>query len=259
LAFLPIAIFVTYKKEWAEVKKYNLKIQIARSSCALISMMIFFISSNYLPLITLYSIVFVFPLALTIGANLFLGEEVGWRRYTAIIVGFIGVLISINPFSMAFNKLIILSFLSPIFAALGWLIVKKYGQKESIFSFMIYGKLFLIFITGSVLIFYFKSESSFDLLLNIISGLLRGIGILLTFIAASKLPSYLFAPTQYVQIIIGAIIGYLYFGDLPTINNYIGNLIIIGAGIYIIHREFKLSKKIVTQSIRPTILTIKKN
>ena len=221
-------------------------------------MMIFFISSNYLPLITLYSIVFVFPLALTIGANLFLGEVVGWRRYTAIIVGFIGVLISINPFSMAFNKLIILSFLSPIFAALGWLIVKKYGQKESIFSFMIYGKLFLIFITGSVLIFYFKSESSFDLLLNIISGLLRGIGILLTFIAASKLPSYLFAPTQYVQIIIGAIIGYLYFGDLPTLNNYIGNLIIIGAGIYIIHREFKLSKKIVTQSIRPTILTINK-
>ena len=257
-ALLPIAIYVTFKKEWAEVKKYNLKIQIARSSCALIAMMIFFISSNYLPLITLYSIVFVFPLALTIGANLFLGEVVGWRRYTAIIVGFIGVLISINPFSMAFNKLIILSFLSPIFAALGWLIVKKYGQKESIFSFMIYGKLFLIFITGSVLIFYFKSESSFDLLLNIISGLLRGIGILLTFIAASKLPSYLFAPTQYVQIIIGAIIGYLYFGDLPTLNNYIGNLIIIGAGIYIIHREFKLSKKIVTQSIRPTILAINK-
>ena len=257
-ALLPIAIYVTYKKEWAEVKKYNLKIQIARSSCALIAMMIFFISSNYLPLITLYSIVFVFPLALTIGANLFLGEAVGWRRYTAIIIGFIGVLISINPFSIAFNKLIILSFLSPIFAALGWLIVKKYGQKESIFSFMIYGKLFLIFITGSVLIFYFKSESSFDLLLNIISGLLRGIGILLTFIAASKLPSYLFAPTQYVQIIIGAIIGYLYFGDLPTFNNYIGNLLIIGAGIYIIHREFKLSKKIVTQSIRPTILTINK-
>ena len=51
-ALLPIAIYVTYKKEWAEVKKYNLKIQIARSSCALIAMMIFFISSNYLPLIT---------------------------------------------------------------------------------------------------------------------------------------------------------------------------------------------------------------
>ena len=106
---------------------------------------------------------------------------------------------------------------------------------------------------------HLRKQSQFDLFLNGFSGILRGIGILLTFIAASKLPSYLFAPTQYIQIAIGALIGYLYFGNIPTLNNYIGNIIIVGAGIYIIYREFKLSKMIVSQSIRPTILAIKKD
>ena len=258
-SLIPISLFIAYKNKWREIKKFNFKIQFARSLCALIAMIIFFISSHYLPLVTLYSIVFLFPLVLTIGANLFLGESVGWRRYSAIIIGFIGIVISINPFSFTFNKFILFSFLSPIFAAIGWLIVKKYGEKENIFSFMFYGKAFLISITGISLLFFFKAESRFDLLLNMISGILRGMGILLTFIAASKLPSYLFAPTQYIQIIIGAVIGYLYFGNIPTINNYIGNLVVIGAGIYIIYREFKLSKMIVSQSIRPTILTIKKD
>ena len=258
-ALLPISMFITYKNKWKEVKKFNFKIQLARSLCALIAMIIFFVSSHYLPLVTLYSIVFVFPLVLTLGANIFLGESIGWRRYSAIIVGFIGVIIAIDPFSLTFNNLIIFAFLSPIFAAAGWLIIKKYGEQENIFSFMFYGKIFLISITGVSLIFFFKAESQFDLFLNGFSGILRGIGILLTFIAASKLPSYLFAPTQYIQIAIGALIGYLYFGNIPTLNNYIGNIIIVGAGIYIIYREFKLSKMIVSQSIRPTILAIKKD
>ena len=88
------------------------------------------------------------------------------------------------------------------------------------------------------------------------SGLIRGTGILLAFIAASKLPSSLFAPTQYVQIFTGAIIGYLYFGDIPTLNNFYGNMLIIGAGLYIVFREIKLSKEIVSKAFRPSILTI---
>ena len=141
-ALLPISIFITYKNKWKEVKKFNFKIQLARTLCALIAMIIFFVSSHYLPLVTLYSIVFIFPLVLTLGANIFLGESVGWRRYSAIIFGFIGVIISINPFSLTFNNLVIFSFLSPIFAAAGWLIVKKYGEQENIFSFIFMEKYF---------------------------------------------------------------------------------------------------------------------
>jgi drug/metabolite transporter (DMT)-like permease len=258
-ALVPISLFVTYKKGWKQIKKFNLKVQIARGLCNFLAMTIFFISSHYLSLISLYSIVFIAPLLLTMGANFFLGEKVGWRRYSAVIVGFIGVIISINPLGETYNKFALLALLSPFFAATGWLIIKKYGEEESIYSFMVYGKIFLISCSGILLIYFFKQESRYDLFLNIISGLIRGLGILLTFIAASKLPSSLFAPTQYVQVFSGAVIGYLYFGDIPTLNNFFGNLLIIGAGIYIIFRELKLSKNIVSKSIRPAVLPIQKD
>jgi drug/metabolite transporter (DMT)-like permease len=258
-ALIPISLYTTYKKSWVKLKNVDYKVQIARASFNFLSMTIFFVSSHYLSLVSLYSIIFITPLILTIGANIFLKERVGWRRYTAILVGFIGVMISINPFGESYNKYALLAMLAPFLAASGWLIVKKYGRQESIFSFMVYGKLFLILATGLLLTVYFKSETKFDLFLNMISGIIRGLGILLTFIAASKLPSSLFAPTQYVQIFTGAIIGYFYFGDIPTINNYIGNLLIIGAGLYIVFRELKLSRPIVSRSIRPAIISINKD
>ena len=255
-ALIPIAIFTSYKKGWHSLGKANYKVQIARGTCNFLAMSIFFFTSHYLSLVSLYSIVFIAPLIITIGANLFLNEKVGWRRYTATIVGFIGVLISINPFRETYNEYALLAFFSPLFAATGWLIVKKYGKQESIFSFMIYGKLFLLISSAIILTNFYKVEAGFDLFLNMCSGLIRGTGILLAFIAASKLPSSLFAPTQYVQIFTGAIIGYLYFGDIPTLNNFYGNMLIIGAGLYIIFREIKLSKEIVSKTFRPSILTI---
>ena len=255
-ALIPIAIFTSYKKGWHSLGKANYKVQIARGTCNFLAMSIFFFTSHYLSLVSLYSIVFIAPLIITIGANLFLNEKVGWRRYTATIVGFIGVLISINPFRETYNEYALLAFFSPLFAATGWLIVKKYGKQESIFSFMIYGKLFLLISSAIILTKFYKVEVGFDLFLNICSGLIRGTGILLAFIAANKLPSSLFAPTQYVQIFTGALIGYLYFGDIPTLNNFYGNLLIIGAGLYIVFREIKLSKEIVSKTFRPSILTI---
>jgi len=255
-ALIPIAIFTSYKKGWHSLGKANYKVQIARGTCNFLAMSIFFFTSHYLSLVSLYSIVFIAPLIITIGANLFLNEKVGWRRYTATIVGFIGVLISINPFRETYNEYALLAFFSPLFAATGWLIVKKYGKQESIFSFMIYGKLFLLISSAIILTNFYKVEADFDLFLNMCSGLIRGTGILLAFIAASKLPSSLFAPTQYVQIFTGAIIGYLYFGDIPTLNNFYGNMLIIGAGLYIVFREIKLSKEIVSKAFRPSILTI---
>jgi len=61
--------------------------------------------------------------------------------------------------------------------------------------------------------------------------------------SARHLPLSLFASTQYIQIFVGAVLGFLIFGDVPTLNNYLGNLLIIGAGLYIFIREVRLLKK----------------
>jgi len=221
-----------------------------------LAMLAFITSLAHLPLVVMYSVAFTSPLMLTIGANFFLGEKVGWRRYTAIIVGFIGVVISLDPFNEPLSKYIFLAFLAPLFVSISWLIVRKYGQTENVYSFLIYGKIFLLFFSGVFLITNFISMNINDFIINFTSGILRGIALIFIINSARHLPSSLFAPTQYIQIFAGATLGFLFFGDIPTLNNYLGNILIMGAGIYIIVREVTLSKKIVTVAARPPTIPI---
>jgi drug/metabolite transporter (DMT)-like permease len=219
-----------------------------------LAMLAFITSLRHLSLVVMYSVAFTAPLMLTIGANLFLGEKVGWRRYAAIIVGFAGVVISLDPFNEPLNKYIYLTFLAPLLVSISWLIVRKYGHTENVYSFLIYGKFFLLIFSGIFFITNFVSMNLNDFLINFTSGIIRGIALIFIINSARHLPSSLFAPTQYIQIFAGAIIGFLIFGDIPTPNNYLGNFFIIGAGIYIIIRELTLSKKIVTIAARPATI-----
>ena len=253
-ALLPIILFIQSKNAWVKLKKVSLKIHFFRSLLMFLAMLVFITSLRHLSLVVMYSVAFTAPLMLTIGANLFLGEKVGLRRYTAIIVGFVGVVISLDPFSETLNKYIYLTFLAPLLVSLSWLIVRKYGQTENVYSFLIYGKIFLLIFSGFFLFNNFISMNLNDFIVNFTSGILRGIALIFIINSARHLPSSLFAPTQYIQIFAGAVLGYFVFNDTPTLNNYLGNILIIGAGLYIIIRELTLSKKIVTIAARPATI-----
>ena len=253
-ALIPIIFFVHLKNGWVKLKKVNIKIHFFRSGLMFLAMLAFITSLAHLSLVVMYSVAFTAPLMLTIGANLFLGEKVGWRRYTAISVGFFGVVISLDPFNEPLNKYVMLTFLAPLFVSISWLIVRKYGQTENVYSFLIYGKIFLLIFSGFFLFNNFIIMNLNDLIVNFTSGIIRGIALIFIINAARHLPSSLFAPTQYIQIFTGAILGFLIFDDIPTLNNYLGNILIIGAGIYIIAREITLSKKIVSIAARPATI-----
>ncbi len=255
-ALLPIILFIQSRNGWVKLKKVNLKIHLLRASLMFLTMLAFITSLAHLPLVLMYSIAFTAPLMLTIGANLFLNEKVGWRRYTAIIVGFIGVIISLDPINEPINKYILLTFLCPFLMAISWLIVRKYGQTENVYSFLIYGKIFLLIFSGIFLFTKITPMSLDDFILNFTSGIIRGIALIFIINSARHLPSSLFAPTQYIQIFAGATFGFFIFGEIPTLNNYLGNILIIGAGLYIIIREITLSKKIVTVAARPATVPI---
>ena len=250
-ALLPIFMFTQMRNGWFKLKKAHLKIHFFRTLFIFLAMLAFITSLYHLSLVIIYSVAFTAPLLLTIGANLFLGEKVGWRRYTAIIIGFLGVIISLDPFNEPLSKYIYLAFLAPLLVSISWLIVKKYGQTENVYSFLIYGKFFLLIFSGIFLITNFVPMNLNDFILNFTSGIIRGIALIFIINSARHLPSSLFAPTQYIQIFAGAILGFFMFGDVPTINNYIGNILIVGAGLYIIVREITLSKKIVVTAARP--------
>ena len=253
-AFVPIFFFTQMRRGWTKLKKTNLKVHFFRTAFMFLAMLTFITSLGHLPLVVMYSVAFTAPLILTVGANLFLNEKVGWRRYTAIVVGFIGVMISLDPFNEPLSEYIFLAFLAPLFASISWLIVRKFGQTENVYSFLIYGKLFLLIFSGFYLFSHFTTMNLNDFIINFISGIIRGIALIFIINSARHLPSSLFAPTQYIQILAGGTLGFLVFGDIPTLNNYLGNILIVAAGVYIITREIRLSKKIVSIAARPATI-----
>ena len=258
-ALIPIILYTQTLDGWKELKNANLKIHFFRTLTMVLAVFFAYTGFYLLPMVTMYSIVFLIPLLITIGSVLFLGEVVRWKRFTAIVIGFIGTLISINPFGAEINSYIFIALLCPFFASASYLIVRKYGYEESLFSFLIFGKIFMILFSGIFVFFVFKEMTFNDLVLNAISGISRGTAMIFVINAARHLPGAIFGSILYTQIFAGVILGYVVFDEIPTINNYIGNLIIIAAGVYIVLREVKLKKNIVTSTARHPTIPIKKD
>jgi len=258
-ALATVVIYTQWKNAWHEIKKANYAVHFFRTLTMFLAMSCFIYSSYYLPLTTLYSLIFTVPLLLTIGGAVFLKEKVSWRRYLATSIGFIGAIIAIDPSSSEFTEIGLIAVILPFLPTASYLIVRKYGHQESLYSFLIYGKLLMILFSALVAVYYYKPMQLDDLIINLISGIFRGIAIIFVINSARHLPSSIFASTQYVQIIAGGILGYLIFKDIPSYNVYIGSALIIGAGLYIILREAKLGVNIVTSTARHPTIPIKKD
>ena len=177
-ALLPILLYTQVRNSWKKIKTKNFFVHLVRAITLIISMGLFFLCINKLPLTTMYSIIFFTPFVLTIGSVIFLKEKVSWRRYTAILVGFFGTIIAIDPFGKEINNYVLLALLIPVFASVGHLLVKKYGQSESVYSFLIIGKLILILISGVITFELYIPMTKTDFFLNFNSGLLRGMGMI---------------------------------------------------------------------------------
>ena len=258
-ALIPIVLYTQTLNGWRKLKKANFTVHFFRALTMALALFFGYTGFYRLPMVTMYSIVFLIPLLITIGSVLFLGEVVRWKRFTAILIGFIGAIISINPFGTEYDNYIFLALFCPIFASASYLIVRKYGFKENLFSFLIYGKILMLVLTGVFALFIFKPVSLDHLMLNGAAGLMRGIATIFVVNAARHLPGAIFGSILYVQIFGGVLVGYFVFSEIPTLNNYIGNIIIIGAGLYIVFREMQLKKNIVTSTARHPTIPIKKD
>ena len=171
-ALIPIVLYTQTLNGWRKLKKANFTVHFFRALTMALALFFGYTGFYRLPMVTMYSIVFLIPLMITIGSVFFLGEVVRWKRFTAILIGFIGAIISINPFGTEYDNYIFLALFCPIFASASYLIVRKYGFKENLFSFLIYGKILMLVLTGVFALFIFKPVSLDHLMLNGAAGLM---------------------------------------------------------------------------------------
>jgi drug/metabolite transporter (DMT)-like permease len=199
----------------------------------------------HLPIGNVTAIFQVSPLAVTAGAAVFLGEKVGWRRWTAIVIGFLGVLIIVRPGFEGFNQYAVFVLISVVFVALRDLSTARLPREMPTFLVTAVTAV-MITLTGLALRPFEGSLSHFDTWQTVTPH----IGVLLTGAAVFLLVGYIFiivamrhgemslvAPFRYVILVYAILIGYFVFGDVPDVYMIVGAMIVVASGLYTLWRE----------------------
>ena len=222
------------------------KYEAARGICLALATWLFFISLKTLPMAEAISIFFVEPMILTLLGALLLKETIHIRRISAIFVGFIGALIVIQPSFEIFGWPALLplgaAFTFAVYMIITRIVAQAKHPIEAQFSMSFFALLTVLglailnqFLGFESMIWRLPNLAEFSVI--ILLGLIATSGHLMIVFALRYADAGLLAPFQYAEILNAAFLGYLIFGDIPKNTTFLGASLIIGSGLYLIHRE----------------------
>lgn len=219
------------------------RLQIARGAVAAGSGTIFIFAIAYVPLADAVAVSFVAPFIVTLMGALFLREKVGVRRWSAVIIGFLGTLIVIRPGTGALHPAVFLILIAAGLFATRQILSRALSDEKTITTIA-----YTALVSGSILSlalpFVWKTPmTSQAITLFIGLATVAAIGEICIIKALELAEAVIVAPVHYSLIIWGTIYGFVIFNDLPDIWTWIGAAIIGTSGVYTIYREHHLSKQ----------------
>jgi len=213
------------------------KLQIFRGLTLLFANILFFYSISIISMAKALTLAFVAPLITTALSPIFLGEKVGVRRWSAVIIGFVGSLIVIQPGFIEFNLASISALGTGFFYGIYLVITRKLHSSDSpLLTLLLTG------VVGAVLASFFVPVVWINPTFNqwsllALMGLFACLGHLFLILSLKYADASKLAPFGYFEIVTNIILGYYFFSDFPDFWMWIGLLIIISSGIYITIRE----------------------
>ena len=222
----------------------------------------FIAAIRIMPLADALAIVFVAPFIVLLVGKFYLGEDVGLRRVAAAVVGFMGVLFVIQPSLAAFGAVALFP-LGTAVAFAGYILVTRgLSRRAHPVTLQFYTGIFASLICTPTLILAHGSGSemldpvwpkgqAWLWLFGV--GFFATVSHMMMTYALAMAPSATLAPLQYFELPVATFFGYLVFGDFPNILSLFGIAVIIGAGLYMIHRERVTARRLVTERAAPPI------
>ena len=225
----------------AVVRTSNLPAQILRGVLMFGSTVFNFMALQTLQLAETIAIAFFAPMLTVALAGPLLGEWAGWRRWLAIVVGFIGVLIVTRPGFGVFGIGHVFSFCFVVCHALYIIMTRRMGASESSESLIFYSALTPALLMLPVVPLYGSvPQDALQWGLLLVTGVCGALGHFLLIKAYKQATTTALAPYPYSQIVWTVGLGWVAFGDLPDLWTMVGAGIIVASGLYILHREHKL-------------------
>jgi drug/metabolite transporter (DMT)-like permease len=238
------AVYLPTQRQ-ALLRSGNMKLEVLRAIALLGSSLCNLTAVQYLPLTVTGSIAFTMPLILCALSVPLLGEHVGWRRWTAIGVGFIGILIIVRPGTDAFHPAALLCLAGAFFSAFYFLLTRRLAGVDSTATQQFYGAIIAtIALTPFAFANWTWPQRPADWVAFFGIGIAGYLAHQLSTIAHRLAPASALAPFAYFQIIFLAGSSWLIFGQAPDFWLYIGAPIVIASGLYIWLRERELSRPV---------------
>lgn len=230
----------------------NLPLELTRGAVLFVSTVFAFLAVRYLPVTMTGAIGFTMPLIVCLLSIPMLGEQVGWRRWSAIVVGFIGVLVIIQPGTGDFQPAVFLSLACAACGALYNILTRRLAGVDTAATQQVFAAGFaLLCITPFAFngwVWPADGPTWFAFGAIGVAGML---GHQLATVAARFAPASALAPFSYLQIVYLAIISWLVFNQPPTLAIYIGGGIVIASGLYMALRERKLARLVTLDAVNP--------
>ncbi|GAB4361026.1 MAG: DMT family transporter [Oricola sp.] len=236
-AFIPMSVLMVTDGTPANFRPRHPWLVLARALLSLAAMSAAFYAFVILPLAEVYALLFATPLLITALSVPLLGETVRARRWAAVVVGLVGVLIVLRPGLTAFSPGHIAALAAALASSLATIIVRKIGSEERSAVLIVYPMLVSMVIMGGALPLVYHPVELPALALMAAVGLLSVIAQLCTIAAYRYAPAAVVAPTQYSQILWATGYGAVFFAERPDAMVALGAGIVIASGIYIVWRE----------------------
>ena len=266
VSFILVIIFLKILKKPIVFKTHYPLLTLCRVILFFFGFSSFYIALTVMPLATATALFFVSPFLITIFAKIILKDQIGPRRWIAVIIGFIGVYIILNPNFDDFDYFSLTPILCAFCYSLSMIIIKKTSEKDNV-----YQQIFQFYIGAMIIsiIFYFFigdgryntidnpaaqfifrewfSDLEFSLIYMIVLGFTAAAAFLLVFSAYRIASPAVVSPFEYSILIWSTLSGWIFFNEVPTINTITGMFLIVFGGIYIFIREKIQEQSIVTE------------
>lgn len=216
---------------------------VARTVTSVLTMATFFWALSLMPLANVVALTFAAPLIMTVLSVPMLGEKVEPRRWAAIGVGFIGVLIMLQPTGDGFDWAALIPLVCALFYALSVIVSRQLTATESINNLLLWVSGGAIVFTAPFMPLEWKTPDLFELSIFAFTGLASAVGQFLMLRAFRYGEVSLLAPIEYTGLIWAAVLGYLLWDEIPGWPIWLGAPIVAGCSLYIARRETRRARQ----------------
>ena len=211
-------------------------LQLLRVVLSTLEVAFFYWAVAYLPLADVMTYYLAAPIYVTALSPVLLGEAVGWRRWTAVLVGFAGVLVALRPSASTLTLPALVAVLGSLIFALMMITTRKLRGSSG--TVLVTGQTVGALVLGGALApFGWVTPSPRDFLLLSLLGVVAMVAHVCVNRSLQLAPASVVAPFQYTLIAWAVVLGYLVFDEMPQLGTWIGAGIIVGAGLFIFRRE----------------------